>query len=321
MEVRFGIVGLGAISTRFAGVLKTVEGVKLTSVASREQTRSEVFAHKFGAKRAYHNYLDVISDDEVDIVYIGLTHNFHYEITKACLERHKAVLCEKPLATTYHDASELVALARKNRDFLMEGLWTRCMPAFRKAREWVRTGRIGEVRLITSNFCFKARYDPESRLFNPRLAGGSLFDVGIYPINLAIGILGEYPESINGQARIAPSGVDESAAIAMRFASGTLASLNCGFNVDAAPEAVIYGTLGRIKLNNCYGPTRCELYDERGHRLERFKDPVRDGFEHEIRHCAELYRQGKLESDLIPWNDTLATAGIFDTLRKQWGLI
>ena len=119
MNVRFGIIGLGGISHRFAKVLKTAKDVELTAVASREQSRSEEFARQFGAKKAFDSYLKVIEDPEVDIIYDGLTHNFHYEMTKLCLEHHKAVLCEKPFVTTRRDAEELVQLARANQTLLM----------------------------------------------------------------------------------------------------------------------------------------------------------------------------------------------------------
>lgn len=321
MNVRFGIVGLGSISTRFASVLNTVEGVELTAVASRDQARSDAFAQKFGAKKAYHNYLDVITDDEVDIVYDGLTHNFHYEITKLCLEHGKGILCEKPFVTTQKDAEELVALARENKTLLMEALWTRCMPAFQKAKEWVKAGKIGQVKLITANFCFKIDYDPEHRLFNPKLAGGSLFDAGVYPIGFALGILDEHPDSVNGLAKLCPTGVDESASMSMSFASGALASLSCGFTTNASREANIYGTEGHIFVDECVGPQKCELFDNENNLSERFEEPAEDGFIYQIRHCADLFRRGKLESDLIPWRDTVACAGIFDSLRKQWGLM
>lgn len=320
MNVKFGIVGLGEISSRFAGVLATMEGVELASVASRDQSRSDAFAKKFGAKKAYHNYLDVITDNQVDIIYVGLTHNFHYEISKLCLEHHKAVLCEKPLVITQQDAEELVALAAKNKTLLMEAMWTRCMPAFMKAKEWVNAGRIGKVKLITANFCCQEEYDPENRLFNTKLAGGSLYDLGIYPINFAAGILAEYPGEVNGLAKISPSGVDELAVITLSFPGGALASLTCGLTVEAQDEAVIYGTAGHIVLENCFGPQKCDLHNEEGRLIEQFFEPVADGFVYEIRHCADLFQQGKVESDLIPWQDTIACTGIFDLLRKQWGM-
>jgi predicted dehydrogenase len=321
MNVRFGIVGLGSISNRFATVLNEVDGVELTAVASRDQARTDAFAQKFGAKKARQSYLDVITDDNVDIIYVGLTHNFHYGIIKLCLEHHKAVLCEKPLVTTQKDARELVALAGTNQILLMEALWTRCMPAYQKAREWVRQGRIGQVKLITANFCYKKDYDPNNRQFNPKLAGGSLFDVGVYPIDFATGILAEYPENVTGLAKISPSGVDESSVLSLSFAGGALASLTCGFNVRATGDAIVYGTQGRLVLDNCFGPQKCTLYDGSNSLVERFEEPVPDGFIYQIRHCADLFRHGRLESDLIPWQDTIACAEIFDTLRTQWGLM
>lgn len=320
MNVKFGIVGLGRISSRFAKVLNTMDGVELTSVASSDQSRSDAFAKKFGAKKAYHNYLDVITDNQVDIIYIGLTTNYHYEVTKLCLQHHKAVLCEKPLVITQQDAEELTALAAKNKTLLMEAMWTRCLPAFLKAKEWVKADRIGQVKLITANFCYPKEYDPENRQFNPKLAGGGLYDVGIYPINFAAGILAEYPDEVNGLAKISPSGVDEFSVISMSFPGGALASLTCGFTVLAKGEAVIYGTGGHIVLENCFGPQKCDLYNEEGRLIDQFFEPVADGFAYEIRHCADLFLQGKLESDLIPWQDTINCTGIFDTLMKQWKL-
>jgi len=321
MTVRFGIAGLGLISTRFATALNMIEGVELAAVAARDQSRSNAFAQKFNAKRAYRNYLDLMTDNNVDIIYIGLTHNFHFDVAKACLEHHKAVLCEKPMVLTRKDAEELVALAERNQTLLMEALLTRCLPSFQKAREWVRQERIGQVNLIIADFSFKTDFNPESRLFDPNLAGGSLFDVGVYPINFTIGILREYPEAVDGLARLASTGVDESAAFTLRFSSGALANLTCGFNVNALGPACIYGTRGHVVLENCYGPRTCELFDEGNNLLDRYDDPVTDGFIHQIHHCADLFRQGKLQSDLIPWQDTIACTGIFDTLRKKWGLV
>ncbi len=320
MNVRYGIIGLGRISTRFVNALNLVDGVELTAVAARDLTRAKAFSHQYGAKRAYGTYKELIKDAEVDIVYIGLTNNFHYEITKFCLEEHKAVLCEKPLVTNRVEAEDLIRLADKKSTLLMEALWTRCMPAFLKAQYWVKQGRIGRVKLITANFSYRKDYDPNNRQYNPELAGGSLFDVGIYPIQFATGILGEYPDQVSGVAKISPSGVDELDSFSLSFRSGALASLTCGFNVSAKGEAVIYGSSGHIILDNCYGPKMCSLFNEEGDFLEQFQDEVADGFIYQIHHCADLFRQGRLESDLIPWKDTLACVGIFDSLMTQWGL-
>jgi len=320
LTVKYGIIGLGQISRRFASALNTVKGMELTAVASRDVSRTEVFAREFGAKKVHASYQDLIEDNEVDVVYIGLTHNLHFEFTKKCLEMHKPVLCEKPLVTNQKDAEELTALAKNRQTLLIEAMWTRCMPAYQKAQEWVKSGKIGQVKLITANFCYRAPYDPNHRIYNRETAGGSLYDVGIYPIDFSIGIMKEYPQSVSGSALIAPNGVDESAAFSMRFGSGALANLACGFNVRAMEEAIIYGTTGRIILDNCYGPQTCFRYDENLKLKEKFSERVRDGFVYEIRHCADLLEKGKIESDLIPWQDTIVSAGVFDSLNKQWGI-
>ena len=322
MNVRFGILGLGHISTRFASVLKTVEGVELGGVAAREPSRATAFAREFGAKRACRNYLELIEDPDVDIVYIGLTTNLHYEFARLCLEHKKAVMCEKPLVTTEKEALELTSLAEKNHTLLMEAMWTRCLPAFQCARKWVKEGRIGAVRLITANFCFNLGfYDPAARFYDPKLAGGSLFDVGVYLLDFASGILDEYPQQVQGLARITPSHVDAAASLSLIYPGGALASLNCAVDVRAAEETAIHGSQGRILLENCYGPKTCALFDEKGELLERFEDPEPDGFAHQIRHAADLFRRGELQSDLIPWQDSIACARTFDELRRQWGLI
>lgn len=320
MNIKFGIIGLGKISSRFAKVLNTVEGVELAAVASSDLARTNKFAKEFKAHKALASYEDVINDPDVDVVYIGLTHNFHFEYTKKCLDAHKPVLCEKPLVITQKQAVELVSLAKKNNTFLMEAMWTRCMPAYLKAKEWIKFGRIGQVKLITANFSYHVPYDPYNRIYSKETQGGSLYDVGIYPIDFAMGIIGEPPLSVTGSVQFAPNGVDEAAAFSMKFAGGALANLACGFNVTAMEEAYIYGTEGRIVLENCFGPQTAILCDENGKEIEKFKKPVPDGFEHQIRHCAELLRAGKIESSLIPWEDTIASAAIFDALDGQWGI-
>ncbi len=321
MNIKFGIAGLGSISSRFASVLGNVDGVELSAVASRDQSRSETFAAKFGAKKAFDSYQEMITDESIDAVYIGLTHNFHLEIARLCLENHKAVLCEKPLVTSQNDAITLADLAKSNKTLLMEALWTRCQPAYLKAREWVNRNAIGEIKMITANYSHILPFDPQNRFYNPKLAGGSLFDLGVYPISFAIGILSTAPLEVKGLAVITDTGVDESAAFSLKFTHGVLASLSCGFSTNSLQETVIYGTKGHIVLNNCSGPRESTLFDGDNHIVEEFVSPQGDGFIYQIRHFAELYHQNKIESELIPLQDSIACAGVFDSLRGQWGLI
>ena len=321
MNVRYGIIGLGTISNKFADAVNREKDVELVSVAARDQSRADEFAKKFKAKKAYGNYDALMDDPDVDIIYIGVTHNFHYDIVKQCLNKHKAVICEKPLVLTKKEAQDLADLAKKNNTLLMEAMWTRCLPAYRKAQEWVREGKIGDVRLISANFHFLGTYDPESRWYNPKLAGGSLFDLGVYPIDFISGILGNHPSSVVSTATIAPTKVDESAAVAMTFPNGAVAAFTSGFTTHAYETALIYGKAGKIAVENVCGPMKAELFDIKDKRIDRFEEKVPNGFIYEVRHCAELFRAGKIQSDLITWDDTIASAEVFDTCRKQWGLV
>lgn len=320
MTVRFGILGLGLISSRFAGVLQSMDGVELAAVASRDMPRSAAFAQTYGARKAYDNYLDLVTDDAVDAVYIGLLNNRHLELGRLCLEQHKPVLCEKPLVTTEKDAVEFVNLARANQTLLMEAMWTRCQPAYLQARQWLQENKIGRVKCIRAEFCHEIAYDPGSRFYDPTLGGGSLFDLGVYTIEFTTGILGENPNRVSGQAQITPSRVDAAAAFTLGFPGGCLASLTCGFSFTSRDEAVVYGSSGRIELDRCYAPVNIQRYDAEDNLVETFSGPEGDGFEHQIRHFAELVRQGKLESDLVPLEDSIACARVFDQLRSQWGL-
>lgn len=317
MKVRFGIIGLGVIARRFANVLRTAEGTALTAVASREMERSEKFAAEYGAAKAYDTYMDLLQDEEVDIVYVALTHNFHYDIVKKCIQSGKAVLCEKPFVTSQKDADELIELAREKQVLLMEAMWTRCIPAFQKAKEWVAGGVIGKPQLVQAAFCFRFPFDKEHRLFNPDLAGGSLYDAGVYPLEFATGILGENPVTVNGITHRCSTGVDDFVVMNLGFESGALASLSCGVNANVSQDAYVYGTEGHIVVYDFLGSHKCERYDADNQLAECFEVDFEDGFLYEIMHICELFREKKLESPLIPLEDTRACAGMFDILTKQ----
>lgn len=321
MNLRFGILGAGGISTRFATVLNTVEGVELEAVAARDLERARAFARTFHAEKALDDYRDLIRDETVDAVYIGLLNDRHYEMVRFALEQHKAVLCEKPMVTTRREAEELAQLAQEQHTLLMEAMWTRCQPAYQAARHWVQAGAIGELMYITANFCHTLPYDPQNRFYDPQLGGGSLFDLGVYGIEFCTGMVGENPQSVSGLATITATGVDAAAAFALGFAGGCLANLACSFTFDASERVVLYGSAGRIELDQGFGPRCIQRFDAAGRLVESFCGPEGDGFVHQIRHFAGLYQQGKTESDLIPLRDTIACAGVFDQLRKQWGLI
>lgn len=316
-QVKFGIIGLGTIAKRFAAVLQQASGAALYAVAARERSRAEAFAAEFGAKQAYGDYESLLQDAEVEVVYIATTHNCHYEITKQCLEHGKAVLCEKPAFLTKREAEELAALAKEKKLLLVEAMWTRMLPAYRTAKQWAESGSIGDVRYLDAQFSFAVPFSPESRLYDPEAAGGALYDAGVYPLEFATGLFGK-PSEIQSMSLPAPTGVDAFDVMTMRFAGDRLATLVCGVNLRTSPDAGIYGTEGHIIVRNFVFGGGCELYDAEGKLVESYTETAPDGFLYEAEHVAELYRAGATESPLIPLQDTIDCAELFERLQAQW---
>ncbi|WP_195542630.1 Gfo/Idh/MocA family protein [Massiliimalia timonensis] len=319
-QAKFGIIGLGRISQRFAKVLNTCDQALLWAVAAREQERADSFAKEYGAKRAYGNYLDLMNDPEIEIVYIGLTHNFHYEVVKQCLEHGKAVLCEKPMVLTKWEAEDLAACAEKNQVLLMEAMWTRCLPASLKTKEWLKAGAIGEVRYLDVQFSFHVEYDPEERLFNPALAGGALYDAGVYPLEYAYDVMGGFSENMHSMHTLTPNGLDSFDVITMQYGNGAIAHMVCGISLNTISDAYIYGENGHIIVRDFLRGKRCELYNDQNELLDFYEEEAEDGFIYQIRHAAELVKNQKLQSPYIPWQDSIACSELFERLMREWKL-
>jgi predicted dehydrogenase len=322
MAIRFGVMGCGGISSRFCGVLNACdqEKVLLHGVAARDMARAEAFAATYHAAKVYKDYRELAEDPAIDIVYIGTVNTSHEELVRLCLENGRRVLCEKPLVFTAKQAEDLFALAKEKNLLLLEGMWTRCNPVVRKVTEWVAAKAIGDAKLVTAKFNFNMPYNPHSRLYDPAQGGGALYDVGVYVIEFATGVLGENPDRITGVMETAPSGVDANTAISLGFPSGALASLTCAVNVTTPQPAAIYGTDGYIEVEAGFWRTHKAIrYDSQGQPVETFACEYDDGFSFEIEHVLELIDKGAIESDLIPPKDTIACAAVFDALLPPQG--
>lgn len=321
MKIKFGIIGLGVIAKRFASALQLVEDAELVGVASRDKAKSEQFAKDYNAKIAYESYEDLLKNSDADVIYIATTHNFHYEIAKLCISYKKGILCEKPFFTNKKEAEEIFILAKVNNTFIMEATWTRCLPAFLKAKEWVNSKRIGDLKIIDIYFCFYREYNIESRLYNPYLAGGALYDIGVYAIEFITGITGNTPKKLNSIATKAESGVDNCVSMQMLFDNDVIGNATCSISISIEREASIFGTNGYIKLNSCCSAKKCEIFDNEHNLIESFEDDEEEGFVYQIRHVVKLLNENKLQSDLIPMRDTIDCAEIFDKVKIQCDLL
>lgn len=234
-NVRWGIFGTGKISRAFAAALKDTPGAVLAGVASRTSDNAEAFGREFGAAASYGSYQQLADAGDIDIIYIGTPHPMHAENALMALRAGKGVLCEKAFTINRREGAEVVALARANKLFLMEAMWTRFMPALAEVRRIIASGEIGPVHSLSADFGFTATQGPEHRVFNPALGGGALLDLGIYPLSIAAALLGPV-ESVNAQAIMGATGVDIETAFTLRHAGGGMSACSCSLRTRTPPH-------------------------------------------------------------------------------------
>ncbi len=318
-KIRWGILGTGGIAHKFATGLTVLPDVEIAAVGSRTKEAAERFAAEFHVTRRHASYADLANDPDVDAIYIGTPHPFHVSNTLMCLEAGKAVLCEKPFAINTNEARQMVAKAREKKVFLMEAMWTRYLPIMARVRELIADGTIGEVRMVTADFGFRTGVNPKGRLFDPELGGGGLLDVGIYPISLAYMLLG-VPSNIVSAAHLGETGVDEQAAWIFSYSGGQLALLSCAVRTNTPHEARIAGTEGLIRIPDWWHADQMTL-SVNGKPDKVIKPPFGgNGYNYEAAEVAHCLRTGKLESPLMPLDETLAIMETMDAIRAQWGL-
>ena len=322
LPLRWGVIGPGRIAQRFAQALATLPGARLTAVAGRNPEHAAAFARQWGAPATLHaSAAALAADTAVEAVYVATPHTGHSDAVRACLLAGKPVLCEKPLAPTAAEADALLALARERGVFLMEAVWTRLLPAWAQARQWLDGGAIGRVRALRSSFCFAVPYDPASRLFDPALAGGTLLDIGIYNLSLSQWLMRREPAAFEIAGVLSPSGVDQQVDAVLRYAGGETSTFTCAFDRDAPNEFVIEGSAGRIVVERGFWEAtalRLEPADGPAQRVER---PFAcNGFEYEIEEAMRCIATGAAESPAVAHADTLATLRLIDALRARLGV-
>lgn len=318
--IRWGILGTGRIADLFATGVAELPDAELAAVGSRVAESAARFGEKFGIPRRHASYAALAEDPAVEIVYVATPHAVHHAAVRLCLEAGKAVLCEKPFTINAAEAADLIELARARRLFLMEAMWTRFLPLMGRFRELVAAGAIGEPRLLAADFGFRHPGGPEHRLFDPNLGGGALLDVGVYLVSLASMLFGR-PEQAVGLAHVGPTGVDEQAAVVLKYPGGRLAQLTAAIRTSSPQEVTLMGTDGRLRIHPLWWkPTRMTLTRPDGSE-EAFEIPFAgNGYGYEAAEAMRCLRVGALESPVMPLDETLAVMRTLDEVRAGWGL-
>ncbi len=319
-SINWGIIGLGKIAHKFAHDLVLAENTVLYGVASRDLKKSKSFAKKYGSSKFYDCYEDLARDQLVDIIYIATPHVFHFENTMLCLKHGKAVLCEKPMGMNSWQVKTMIEEAQLNNLFLMEALWTRFIPCTEKLIELVRSDAIGEILSIEADFGFIGDNDPNKRVYSKELGGGSLLDVGIYPIYLSLILLG-IPEKIIANARFTKTNVDGHCNMQFDYGNGKKAVLESSIISNTPIEAKIIGTRGSIKMHKRFHHTQKLTLSRNNSPSETISiNYSGNGYYHEIVDVNDALLKGKTESGKMPHSMSLDLITTIDRVRKAIGL-
>jgi predicted dehydrogenase len=319
-KVRWGILGTGAIARQFVQGLRSLSEAEVLAVGSRSRASAQEFADKRNIPRRHASYDDLASDPDVDVVYIATPHPLHAENATLCLEAGKAVLCEKPFSVNAAEAERVVELAREKRLFIMEGMWTRFFPLMEEVRQLVSEGTIGELRMLNVDFGFRADLDPASRLFDQKLGGGALLDVGVYCVSFASMILGR-PSGFVSLPHLGETGVDEQASIVLEHEGGRLANLSIGIRTATPQEATVMGTEGYVRIHAPWWRPKSMTIYRPGEESETVEAPVSgNGFNYEAAEVIRCLKAGKTESDVMPLDETISVMRTMDSIRAAWGL-
>jgi predicted dehydrogenase len=324
--LRWGILAPGDIAKDFTNAVHTHTDQRVVAVASRSLERAQQFAAKHGIERAYGQHEQLVADPGVDIVYVASPHSEHKRLALLAIAAGKHVLVEKPIGVTAQDAREIQAAARAAGVFAMEGMWTRYLPQTDVMLQLVGDGVLGDLRLLTADFATIAPTDPLGRNYNPELAGGSLLDLGIYPIWISQLFMGA-PARVNTFGSLTSTGVDAQTAVVLEFDSGAQSVLTTSLLHFSPERASINGTAARIEINSWFVvPAGFELIapGKGDKRLSYVNDTgleFRDGIAWEAAAIAQHVADGLTESPLHPLDFSIEVMETMDAVRRGVGTL
>lgn len=316
-KLKWGIIGLGNIANQFAFDLALVDQSELYAVASRSLDNATSFAKKHNAKVVYDNYNTLINDPLVDIIYIATPHDSHATLAVQALNAKKHVLCEKPVALNYKQAAKMVASAKANNRFFMEAFWTRFNPSFQQALLKIKQGELGKIRYVNADFSYLIN-NPSGRMTDMELGGGSLLDMGVYPLMLAYVLLGK-PEKILASSLFFESGADKQTAMILHYKNAQ-AILQSNFMSHSNMVATISGTAGRINLNAFWHEAQGFSFVKNDHQTDYSFPTKGRGFTYEIEECQKCIAKEAIESSIWSHQNCLDLILIVDSVRAQTGL-
>jgi len=320
--LRWGILATGGIATSFASDLRTA-GLELVAVGSRSQASADAFAAKFDIPRAHASYEALVTDPDVDIIYVSTPHPMHHAGAKLALENGKHVLVEKSFTVNRAEAEDLQRIATERGLLAMEAMWTRYLPHMVRIREILAEGTLGEIRAVSADHTQKITADPAHRLNALPLGGGALLDLGIYPISFIWDILGA-PTSIHASARLMDTGADSEVATIMTHSGGAVSTSLSSSRAVGPNAAAIIGTEARIEIDRVwYTPTTFRVVGPDGTVIESYRSEIDGrGMQYQAFAAEGAVAAGDNTGALLPLPtaESVAIMGTLDEIRAQIGV-
>jgi len=320
-KYKWGILAPGKMSAKFTKGLKLLDNAKLDAVGSRDISRAEQFRAELGYKKAYGSYEELAADKDIDIIYVASPHSHHFEHTMLCLKNRKAVICEKAFALNSREVETMIEEANRQKVFLMEALWPPFQPIYIKTTEILRSGEAGKVLQLNARFAFQPPFEPLDRKFNLELGGGSLLDIGIYPVIDALWFMG-VPSEISAMASFTKTGSEDSISIIFRYGDGRMATLYSSFRTAAGIGCDLFCEKGNLYFSRGRDMSQCLKADIQGKEMADYSLlPDGMGYQFEAAEVMSCLDQGKLESDIVPLSFSRDLMNTLDRIRKAAGIV
>jgi predicted dehydrogenase len=320
-KYKWGILAPGKMAAKFTKGLQLLDNVELYSVGSRDLQRAKQFADEFGFKKYYGSYEEMASDPDLEIVYIASPHSHHREHALICLRNRKAVLCEKALALNSREVEDMINEAVARKVFLMEALWPQFQPIYRKTKEVLDSGEPGEIIHLDARFAFQAPFDPADRKFNLALGGGSLLDIGIYPVIDTLYFMG-VPDEVIAKAIFTETGSEDSISIIFGYSDGRMATLYSSFNTQAGIGCDLLCKNGNLYFTRERDMSQRLVVALKGKEKKEYSLlPDGMGYQFEAEEVMKCLDEGKLESDVVPHSFSRNLINTLDRIREAAGII
>jgi dihydrodiol dehydrogenase / D-xylose 1-dehydrogenase (NADP) len=314
--MRWGVLGYGEIAPSFIDGLMGVEGQELHGIASRSKHQELAEKNTYPRVRIHREYSDLLSDPDIDTIYVCTINSLHKENVLDALRAGKNVLCEKPLGVCQPDVEEMILEAKNQNKYLMEGMWTRFLPGYKHFKQRLEDGIIGNIGFARIDFGFRSDWGPKRRLKSRAQFGGTILDNADYGIFLSQDVFRQHPARISTIIRSCETGVEDMCGVMLQYPNGSMSQLFSSFQLETRQEALIYGEKGYFHLKPFWNGTVVALRTAAGEQYWEF--PFRrNGFEYEIEEAANCIRDRQMESNVVPHHTSIEIAGIMDKIIGQ----